>query len=279
MTLTDWRQRRDDRAKARDTKPVTLPVVGGPRDGGRWPQDAKKRPPKTVPDDMDPEAREKAVAFWSTQRGSYERVGGRWLWVTPTGRTDPAGETVAALKLPRHPKPKVLANHLRDMAAMLTRDGEQAILRASIYATRGLKATHSDGARANGNEATVTERAVGVAGEDEHSHGIVLTPPDPRLIGVDRRLADALNRMWRASLDVQTEIALVQAHADDDDPIPAGTGSCTRKGCGTFCRPTAEEPENRLKSKYCPTCYRAWLRSGRPDKATFDRMMASENAA
>lgn len=276
MSLADWRQRRDERAKARDAKPVQLPVVGGPRDGGRWPQDAKKRPPKTVADALEPEERDKAVAFWSTQRGSYERVGGRWLWVTPTGGTDPAGETVAKLRLPRHPKPKVMVGTLRDFATQLGREGEQAILRASVYATRGLKATHSDGARANGNEETVTERAAGLAGDDEHSHGVTLTPPDPRLIGVDHRLADALHRIWKGVLDAQSELALIQAHASDEDPLPAGTGPCRR--CDTFCRPTAKRPNFRIMSGYCPTCHRAWHRAGRPDKTQFDRSYSTEAA-
>lgn len=46
----------------------------------------------------------------------------------------------------------------------------------------------------------------------------------------------------------------------------AGTGSC--QACDEHCPGTGED---RLRSGFCPACFKAWCRAGRPDRFTFKR--------
>ena len=52
---------------------------------------------------------------------------------------------------------------------------------------------------------------------------------------------------------------------------PGGVGECAV--CERYCSGSDAE---RLRSAYCPACYRAWLRDGRPDRLGWERGRRAE---
>jgi hypothetical protein len=89
-------------------------------------------------------------------------------------------------------------------------------------------------------------------------------------VGIDERLAKHLRVIWASVTEASGLVSLVNSHAPDDDPVPAGTGHC--RCCETFCRPDAKNPGNRLRAGLCPPCYesrRRWQRRN-PDGAYMD---------
>jgi hypothetical protein len=86
---------------------------------------------------------------------------------------------------------------------------------------------------------------------------------------VDVRLATLLAALTDTARDLDRLVAVILLHAEDLDPVPAGTGEC--QACGRFCRPDKTRPGNRLRSGLCPTDYQAWVRAGRPDRNTWVR--------
>jgi hypothetical protein len=87
-------------------------------------------------------------------------------------------------------------------------------------------------------------------------------------IDVDQQLARTERLLWSTANIVHGLHARIMAQAPDDDPIPAGTGSCTVPICEHFCNPR-KNPNDRLKRGFCPTHHKAWTRMGKPDRATF----------
>jgi hypothetical protein len=160
-----------------------------------------------------------------------------------------------------HPPLETLADHLRDVAKQLDRHAGHDRTRNLNGTCRCLDClaqrlgtghigwpttTLGDGTGARSSDHTsTTERAV--------------LDPDPWST-IDIELAQALRTIWHHGLTTLTLIDRITAHAPDDDPIPAGTGPCTIRTCDTTCRPTGKNPDNRLRSGLCPTCWKAWAR-------------------
>lgn len=165
-----------------------------------------------------------------------------------------------------HPPYRRIAGNLRDFANVLDALGEHnrraaAVgnchclgCRAEILAARGFPTgTLGSGARSSDTTSS-TERAVGLGGGGE-----VLSPPDPVFVGIDQKLAKHMRLIWAAVTEASGLVGVVNSHAPDDDPIPAGTGHC--ECCERFCRPDgAKDPDNRLRGGFCPACWRSWLR-------------------
>lgn len=202
--------------------------------------------------------------------GEYRRTTTAWRWTPPPGRANPTTEVINTMRLASHPTPAVLANGGRDVANRIRTHGPQVILRAAVLAARGLP-TNTAGSGARSSDPTSsTERAAGASGDgNDHDPPINLTPPDSEWHGIDATLAQLHRDWWRIGVQLAAVYDRVLATGTDDDPIPAGTGSCRR--CDTFWRPTAERPNDRIRSGYGPCCYFRWVRAGKPDKATFDR--------
>lgn len=153
----------------------------------------------------------------------------------------------------RHPKPVIIAKQLRRLADTLDDEGARAIERAAVLAARGYPSTGSGGGQPSGGSGTSsTERAAGLPGDRNGN----LAPP--QFAGLDERLAKLLRVSWTTSVQIEETIGRINSHADDSDPVPAGTGSCV--ACGLFCRPTKERPEFRRRERLCPADYTAWLR-------------------
>lgn len=160
------------------------------------------------------------------------------------------------------PDPHALAEHLDRVAALLHNTGPHAVAQAAILAARGWPASTTGSSARSSDTTSSTERAAGLTGDDGP-----LTPP--AFAGLDERLAGELSALWAAGIKLQTTVAEILSHADDDDPVPAGTGHCAR--CNRFCRPDHKRPHNRIKAGFCPSCYTAWLRAGRPERSGFVR--------
>ena|GEM_PF-3621290 len=169
-----------------------------------------------------------------------------------------------------HPAPSVLAKNLRQLADRLDDIGTHKPAccrcircRAQTLAARGWPATTNgtDGGRSS-DPTTSTERAALNPG-----------PYDD----IDNRLAQQLQAAWHCCLELHASIDMILAHANDDDPVPAGTGRCLR--CDKFVRPDGKHPHNRIQAGWCPACYRKWARDGRPDRSWFIRNPDEETAA
>lgn len=178
----------------------------------------------------------------------------------------------------RHPTPWAIAQHLREVAQLLDEHGRHdrsaaaatrcncLLCSARLLSARGWPAsTTTDGSGSRGADTTSsTERAVGLAGNERKP----LMPPLPMFTGVDERLAKQLYVMWQVGLKVQADVRNILAHAGKEDVLPAGSGECAR--CGRFCRPDQKQGD-RIRSGYCGSCYRLWLRRGKPDRSVFSR--------
>lgn len=164
----------------------------------------------------------------------------------------------------RHPDPKVIAAALREAATVIEQHGHQATRLAPELAARGYPvSTLGDGGSRGSSDHTSTERAA--------------LGPGNRWDAIDDRLAKALRTAWGAATLAQALVADVVAHAQDDDPVPAGTGGC--QVCSTVCRPTAKRPNFRLRAGLCPTCYKGWLRADKPMMADWVRARRAELTA
>ncbi len=137
--------------------------------------------------------------------------------------------------------PDVLADHLETVARHLRTGGTQAIQAAHTLAARGYpSSTLGTGPRSTSDN-TSTERAA--------------LNPDP-WAGIDEHLARACLNAFRTTLNLDSFIARLLAHASDDDPIPAGRGHC--QACETFCK--GDGTNDRLRSGLCHACVMAWHR-------------------
>jgi hypothetical protein len=147
-----------------------------------------------------------------------------------------------------------LVAQLRGVADLLDRDGARTLDFSHVLAARGWPGSAGGGGSRSSGTSSRTERAA--------------LDPHP-WVGVDERYMRELEVLARAGRAVEATIAAVLAHAPGDDPMPAGTGTCRR--CERFCRPTDRRPDDRIRSGYCPACYRRWLRQGKPDRSGFER--------
>lgn len=175
--------------------------------------------------------------------------------------TEQPDETVARHGLPRHPTPKVLARHLRDVADALETHGRAALDMAPLLAARGWPSGGAGGGKVSGGGATI--RVLNEEGDEEL---VSVTSTEAaamaydRWRGADRELAGRLRALFTAAARAHQYVADLVVHADDVDPLPAGTGEC--QACTIFCRPTKTRPNFRLKGGLCPAHYQAWRRSG-----------------
>lgn len=181
----------------------------------------------------------------------------------------------------RHPQPQVIADDLEALAAflrtyhvhdkLLLRKGrcQCAVCLAERLGARGYPANTAGGIRGSDNTSS-TERAAGVLSDTTQ-----LAPPP--FAGIDEQLHKLLRLLTRTGVNVVSTSIRVMSHGTDDDPVPAGTGSCNC--CEKFCRPTPDKPNNRIVSGYCPTCYKQWDRQGKPDRMLFERNRRAESAA
>ena len=166
--------------------------------------------------------------------------------------------TIQAIGLVRHPKPDVIANNLDHLAATLRRDAGRAIDAASVLAARGWAAgTLGDGGgrsgatiEADGERIPVTSVEAAALHHDRWSD-------------VDQRLAKLLRILWATTVQLETTIADVLAHADDADELPAASGTC--QACGKVVRSDGRRPEY-LRAGLCDACRKHWQRSGIVDR-------------
>lgn len=162
-----------------------------------------------------------------------------------------------------HPTPRVIATHLRSIAKLLDDHGALAIDLADVLAARGLPAAVGGNGSRSADLTTSTERAAGADNDRDR---------DNRWDDIDIRLARLLRLTWKLGLDVEATIGDIVAHGDDMDILPAGTGYCV--ACDNFIRPDHKHPDQRIRSGFCPSCHRAWLRwrqHHHPDRAAFIR--------
>lgn len=166
---------------------------------------------------------------------------------------------VASIGLPRHQKPKVLAQYLRAVANRIEADGPHAIRVATILASRGFgSGTLGDGGSRSTDGTSSVERAAGVTSD---------TGARPKFADADRTLAASLRLIWQAGLSIESQLADLLSHGDDVDVLPPGTGNC--ECCEVFVRPTGERPDFRLRAGLCPACHKAYGRAGGPDRGAW----------
>jgi hypothetical protein len=156
-----------------------------------------------------------------------------------------------------HPRPAVLARNLRQLADRLDDEGDRAMRQAPILAARGWPTTTNgtDGGRSS-DPTSSTERAA--------------LKPGP-FDGIDEQLAQQLNLTGHVVNRIHDSLDIILTHASDDDPIRPGSGPCRVDACHHICNP-AKNQDDRLRSKYCPSCYKRYLRMGKPDKTWFERV-------
>lgn len=158
----------------------------------------------------------------------------------------------------RHPSPMQLATHLRDLAKMLDMQGGLALDRASLLASRGYPASVGGNGPRSSDTTSSTERAA------LNTH-----PWD----GIDERITNLMTTIQTNGIDLKGLLSNVLAHADDNDPLPPGTGYCAC-GCEHYCSPRQNGDEDRLKNLLAPSCHRAFLRwrvtTGNPSASSAD---------
>lgn len=116
---------------------------------------------------------------------------------------------------------------------------------ADRYAARGFpSSTAGTPGGTNGSDTTPTEAAA-------------LTIP--LYDDIDHDLAEALDDLRRNLKRVHDLHRKLTAttNRDPDSDKPGGLGWCD--ACGTFTNPKVD-PDDRLRSGFCPRCHRAWLR-------------------
>jgi len=60
--------------------------------------------------------------------------------------------------------------------------------------------------------------------------------------------------------------------------VKAGREDSTQGSCLRCARTVAGSESDRLKGGYCPACYTAWHRLGKPERGVFERSLAAESA-
>jgi hypothetical protein len=163
----------------------------------------------------------------------------------------------------RHPQPPVLARNLRQLADQLDDTGPRAIRMAHLLAARGWphSTTGTDGSR-NSDQTSSTERSA--------------LQPGP-FNDIDNRLTRQLHLLDSAARLTFATLNTILTCAVDDDPVPAGTGTCLR--CDKLVRPDNKRPHNRIRSGLCPACWKRWIRAGRPDRSIFIRTTNEQDVA
>lgn len=181
----------------------------------------------------------------------------------------------------RHPQPSVIKAELERLIRFLDTYAHHDRLAAKKacctcvmclaerLASRGYPTNTAGGIRGSDSTSS-TERAAGVLSETTQ-----LAPPP--FAGIDEDVAKLMRIVFRAAVNIQSTGIRVMSHGTDDDPVPAGTGSC--QCCTKFCRPDADHPDNRIKAGYCDSCWRRWVRQGKPDRSKFERLWKEETAA
>lgn len=169
----------------------------------------------------------------------------------------PPDAVVRSIGLPRHPGVTVIVEIGQTHLQRLVSDGDRAVEYASLLASRGYaNSTLGDGGSRATDGTSSTERTA-------------LRDFRDRWVDVDVLLATRLRDFHRAGLALDALVADVLHHAADLDHVPAGTGECVC--CSRFCRPSKDKPGNRIQAWFCPTCYRAWARAGRPERSGWIR--------
>jgi hypothetical protein len=155
-----------------------------------------------------------------------------------------------------NPEIRALVAQLHAVADLLDRSGERVAGYSRVLAARGWPGSTgvSDARGSTVTSGSSTERAA--------------LDPHP-WAGIDEQYVRQLRLLGQAVAALRSTMQSVLAQAPSDDRTPAGTGSCRR--CDRFCRPTAERPQERIRSGYCPACYRRWLRLGKPERSSFER--------
>lgn len=101
---------------------------------------------------------------------------------------------------------------------------------------------------------------------DETGEGWWATTDDP----VGRALAELFGALSEAAgvlMGVNRNLDYV-THAKES---AEGWVSSLQGSCAACDRDVAGTENDRLKAGYCPACYTAWLRDGRPDRLKFER--------
>jgi hypothetical protein len=161
-----------------------------------------------------------------------------------------------------NPTPTVLARNLRQLADQLDDQGPRAIRMAHLLEARGWpNSTNGNGSRSS-DQTSSTERAAINPGPFDDIAG---------------RLTRQLNLLDSAARLTFATINTILTCAADDDPLPAGTGTCLR--CDKFVRPDNKRPHNRIKAGLCPSCHLKWWRLGKPNRSWFIRTTDEEPAA
>lgn len=96
---------------------------------------------------------------------------------------------------------------------------------------------------------------------------------DPFAVLADRT-GPHVERLRAEALAVLAIAGVIDSHADDSDPLPAGAGACKR--CSHTCNSRQRGPNDRLRAGWCPACHRRYLRltercGYRPDRGWFNR--------
>src|SRR5690606_5663522 len=168
----------------------------------------------------------------STSAGPAASSSTRATRETPVTARDPALETLARYRLVRHPAPKILAEHAHRVADRIAKDGVQATRRASVLASRGLRASTGTISR-SADQTTVVERAAGVTQERRR-------PVASQWAGVDARLSHLLRLHWLVGNQIVELVDRLMSTAElERGSLPAGTGTCRR--CDRLCIPTPEQ--------------------------------------
>jgi hypothetical protein len=174
----------------------------------------------------------------------------------------PPDATVASLGLPAHSAPKQIAAQLRAAARLIEHDGRVAIIAAGYLAARGWPTgTLGDGtgSRTSSDLTSVESAVIGRLPDKDIAADLQPGHWD----GVDYRLAGLLRLLERGSIEAQSVLTDLVAHAQDLDPIPVGRGECA--ACARICDP-ARNSNDRLRSGFCNACRMAWDRAGRPPR-------------
>lgn len=162
----------------------------------------------------------------------------------------------------RRPTPGTLADLLETVARTLRTKGHDATQLATQLAARGWPTTTLRTGPAGGNSDL-----------DDDGHRIELTSveraaanPGP-WAGIDERGDELYRAAWRIATDLDAWHTQVLAHGSDDDPLPAGSGTCA--ACGDFVRADGNKPTHNIRGGLCGACRTAKSRLGIIDRDDF----------